>query len=1108
MTDMMELDLYDAATSGFRLQRLEIYNWGTFHDCVWSLDLDGDNALVTGNIGSGKSTLVDAITTLLVPPNKVSYNKAAGAEHKERTVASYVHGHFKSERNEATGTAKPVALRGSGSYSVLLARFFNMALRQTVTLAQVFWFSDRSGNPARLYAVCEQPLTIADDFSNVGADLGNLRRHLREREATLYDSFSKYAADFRRRMGIAHPQALDLFHQTVSMKSVGNLTEFVRTHMLEPPAVGDRITSLIEHFHDLTKAHDAVVEARRQVQALTPLVERLDQCEEAAGQAHDKRAVRESLTPYFTTRKVELLRARLERTSADRDALLSRRAGAEQDLRDIEREEQNLHTAIRDNGGERIMQLEADIADLTASRERKKVEHGQYVGLCEQVGVSAATDEQSLIDQQLTLGDLQETLSADKARLENDATERAVALRDAQGRLDEIEAELKGLADRSSNIDQNMVAIRTLLCQGVGLEATDIPFAGELLRVTDEQWEPAAERLLRGFALSLLVRDEHYSAVSEWVDRTNLHGRIVYFRVRDGVTVQSVTDPRSLVHKLEVRPGTAFSGWLTSEAHRRFDVVCAETAQEFRAERRAITVNGQIKSGGERHEKDDRRALGDRRWYVLGWDNSGKRKALEQQRGQASTLVQTWLGQQHEVRAAIHGLDVRSQQVFALLQPRSWSTLDWRADATRVQTLTEHLNTLREADDTLRQLNHRLLNVQEQKVAKREQFSALDQRLGDLNGKIARDEALTAELLLLPAATAEQFEAVAGLEPEGLRVETCDSSERTLRLQLQADIDRLDERFKRLSSAIVAGMGDFRNEWPLVAAEMDADVAAGHEYRGLLQRLLDDDLPRFEEKFKLALNTQAIREVVGFRTALETAREDIRRRVGDINRSLRDIPYQPHTYIRLEPTPTTDADVRDFRAQLTACTEDTVTGSGDNQYSEAKFLQVKEIVSRLQGREGRAEQDKRWTAKVTDVRNWFTFAASERRTDDDSEHEHYTDSGGKSGGQKEKLAYTILAASLAYQFGLVGGHSQTRTFRFVVIDEAFGRGSDDSAQFGLELFKRLDLQLLVVTPLQKIHIIEPYVAHVGFVHTEGGTTSKLRTLTMSEYRDGRARHEL
>jgi uncharacterized protein YPO0396 len=182
-----------------------------------------------------------------------------------------------------------------------------------------------------------------------------------------------------------------------------------------------------------------------------------------------------------------------------------------------------------------------------------------------------------------------------------------------------------------------------------------------------------------------------------------------------------------------------------------------------------------------------------------------------------------------------------------------------------------------------------------------------------------------------------------------------------------------------------------------------------------------------------------------------------------------------------------------------------VTGSDDAQYSEAKFLQVKAIIDRFRGREGLSEQDRRWTSKVTDVRNWFVFAASERWREDHTEYEHYSDSGGKSGGQKEKLAYTILAASLAYQFGLDWRSSaHSRSFRFAVIDEAFGRGSDESAQYGLKLFQQLDLQLLIITPLQKIHVIEPYVASVGFVHNEDGRASKLLNLTIEEYRKQKA----
>jgi uncharacterized protein YPO0396 len=169
---------------------------------------------------------------------------------------------------------------------------------------------------------------------------------------------------------------------------------------------------------------------------------------------------------------------------------------------------------------------------------------------------------------------------------------------------------------------------------------------------------------------------------------------------------------------------------------------------------------------------------------------------------------------------------------------------------------------------------------------------------------------------------------------------------------------------------------------------------------------------------------------------------------------------------------------------------------------------VSRIIERFRGREGQTEADKRWTRFVTDVRNWFLFSASERYREDDTEYEHYADSAGKSGGQKEKLAYTILAASLAYQFKLEWGAAKSRTFQFAVIDEAFGRGSDESTRFALELFERLGLQLLIVTPLQKIHVIEPYVNAVGFVDNPMSSSSRLQTLTIEEYRARREAHML
>ena len=56
----------------------------------------------------------------------------------------------------------------------------------------------------------------------------------------------------------------------------------------------------------------------------------------------------------------------------------------------------------------------------------------------------------------------------------------------------------------------------------------------------------------------------------------------------------------------------------------------------------------------------------------------------------------------------------------------------------------------------------------------------------------------------------------------------------------------------------------------------------------------------------------------------------------------------------------------------------------------------------------------------------------------------------------------------------------------------------------LDLFRQFGLQLLIVTPLQKIHVIEPYVSAVGFVDNKTGASSRLQTLTIEEYREQRA----
>src|ERR1700683_807883 len=316
------------ARPGFRLIRIEVLNWGTFHKQVWGLDAGGHNALVTGDIGSGKSTLVDAITALLVP--RVNFNKAAGETAGESSPENSFFRRSNAQRGEPGLASKPVSLRDAGSYSVLLARFHNEALAQTVTLAQVFWAKAPHGPPARMYIVADAALSIREHFANFGSNVALLKKRLRSLPgAETFDTFPPYASAWRHRFGIENEQAMDLFHQAISMKSVGNLTDFVRDHMLEAFPVQDRIDALVAHYQDLDRAHELVLKAKFQLGFLMPLVEDCDRRAALAAEVDRLRACRDALRPWFALKKKALLEKRVANIDTQLEKLAHRIVAAE-----------------------------------------------------------------------------------------------------------------------------------------------------------------------------------------------------------------------------------------------------------------------------------------------------------------------------------------------------------------------------------------------------------------------------------------------------------------------------------------------------------------------------------------------------------------------------------------------------------------------------------------------------------------------------------------------------------------------------------------------------------------------------------------------------------
>jgi uncharacterized protein YPO0396 len=1110
----------DAADlAGYRLERLEFYNWGTFDQRVWAFHPERRNSLLTGDIGSGKSTIVDAITTLLLPANRISYNKAAGAEAKERNLRSYVLGYHKSERNEATGASKPVGLRDNRSFSVVLGVFGNAGYDSTVTLAQVFWFRDASpGQPDRFFVTSDRDLSIVADFADFGGDIAVLKRRLRKQDVRVHDHFPPYSKEFRRKLGIDSDQAMELFHQTVSMKSVGNLNDFVRSHMLEPFDAAGWTTTLIEHFEDLTRAHDAVRKARAQLGQLTPLLADCDAHDDLGRQITARKAERDALRYYCADRKCTLLDHRVEQLDASIGRQKGRFAQAKRALEGLQERKQALLLQRAGCGGDRIGQIETQLKTQQEERGRRQARSERYHELLSEAGLPPVADPGQFAIRQGAVAERAGQIEDEQATLQNQLADIGIERKQLEADATELNDELRSLAERRNNIPRRSLDVRATLCAELGLDTSVLPFVGELIRVRDDsaEWEGAAERLLHNFGLSMLVAGDHYASVSDWINEHQLGIKLVYYHVPQRLATAPTPAPteRSLSTRLEIKE-SSFTAWLERELAHRADYECVEDMASFRRAAKAVTKTGQIKGARGRHEKDDTRRIDDRRNYVLGWDNKAKIDALL---GQANRLQQRQneLDAAHrKLGAALSGKQQLATKLALLAETTAYSDIDWQSMVNQIAELEAEKRRLEQESGELKRINSELETVGD--------------KITTADGE---KEAATAELSKLEdrSATAkEQLDALRRIlaEPEcdGARKlfesldarfavrrpaapEDYDRAQHDVSGELTGETERLGARQSKLANQIIGKMSRFRADYPAETKEFDVSIAAVGEFRALHDRIARDDLPRFEDEFKTYLNTNTIRDIAGFAAQLNKQAELIKQRIETINESLVDIDYNPGRFIRLQPHPTVNVEIRDFRRDLRECTSGTLGGDESEQYSELKFLQVKAIIERFKGREGQTEADRTWTRRVTDVRNWFTFSASERWRADDTEHEHYTDSGGKSGGQKEKLAYTILAASLAYQFKLDWGTPKSKTFRFVVIDEAFGRGSDESTRFALGLFRRLDLQLLIVTPLQKIHVIEPYVAAVGFVDNKTGSSSRLQTLTIEEYKQRQLAHLL
>lgn len=1123
MTHQTNLFNTDPQVAGFKLDYMEVWNWGTFNDKVYRMTPHGNNSLLTGANASGKSTLIDALLALLVPlQNKRFYNQSSGAEKKgNRTDITYFFGNY-GQQQEGESGATSLKLRDKSARSVLLATFNNSDGR-VVTLFQIRYYS---GEELRtVYGMAHKHLTISQNFATFDSN-GVWRKRMEKelntgsskRIVEFFNGPKAYEEKMLLVFGMRSDKALTLFNQIVGVKVLNDLDSFIRDNMLEERDAEEKYKELRENFQNLMDAKTSIEKTKeqiRQLESIDRLAEDVLLIEKSIKELQSEKDI---VSYWFAVRTVKLCQEHLERCKSELRQLDDTIKANNAEKGRLDETKSNLEVAINsDSVGQQIKDIEKEIQNLKERFEERKEKEEKYNTLIHKLELPQGVDSSTFQSNKATA---QKQKMALQELLDNELAERK---RHLQNEKEDIEANIKShvntikyLSEHNNNISGRVAEIRDEIIQHIGATADEIPFIGELIRLKDDEreWESAIERILHNFALRLIVPEKYYRKVNEYVNYHNLRGRIVYQRYNYDAALREFVNrhaqDNSLLNKIEFKPNAQYIDWIEDRLYSEFNYTCVDTLEDFNhINEKAVTKEGLIKAKGGKHEKDDRPEISRREHYVLGWDNREKIAAIKKEYDNLCRQVTAKNKKIKELDNKRKETEERKETFSRLLDFEKFDDIDWQSYSIRINEKKEEKKQLESTNDRVKTLQKLLEKVK----LRIKDIETQNQNISRKQGMLDKDKKDTEErcsknsnaLALMDSVDVDEFEnnhselLLVGLEDIEARHKSLQNDiDKKIREKQAEKSKKEDEakskiiKFKNPTEEITTKFRDWRSD----VNSLPDSVEFISEYQNLLKKLNEEALPSFEKRFNKYLHETVINNIYTFRQFFKDWKSLINKTINQLNSYLRDINFNvyPETYIQLESSKKRNVNINEFVQMLEKAIpnmrEINSTIDGQRLHFEQHVLP---LMQRL--------QDEKWRKEVMDVRARFSYKAVEHYKADDQKRNTYESMGQLSGGEKAQLTYTILGSAIAYQFGLTK-HGCDSSFRFIAIDEAFRAQDEDKARYLISLCKQLHLQLLVVTPSDNIHIVENDISYVHYVERKGNT-SVLYNMPINQFKEER-----
>ena len=1054
-----------------RLAELSVFNWGSFSG-LHTAAIDPFGTLITGDNGAGKSTLIDGLMALLLPAGRATFNVAAAqGDRSDRTLLSYMRGSYGSVHD---GSGTRVKSKREGSVVTGLRALYRADDGSCITLAALFWTTQSSNalsDVKRVYVIAKRDLLLKELLDAFGeGNARSLKQWLRNDPAITNcdDHFSDYQELYRKRLYMDNKNAPALLSRALGLKKIDDLTGLIRELVLEPSTVKDDARKVVDEFSDLVATHNQLIDAREQKQHLSKLPELeqgLKQAEKALSRLMSER---DGLAAYFGelcyqlwSKKIAGLQSALEDLSLLIKQITERESEA--DLLAEQRHEDYIKA-----GGGRIETLKNELKTVTdqlstvVNRSSSYQADARALGLNDQLLEAQFIANQSQVEKRL--GDIRNDNREAQDRFAGVSGQLSLY----QTREKETEKEITEITARpDSNIDVRFQQLRDELVESLGFDREQCVFIGELIDVNEEQrhWQGAIERALGGLRTTLAVPADHFSMVTRWLNtrHTGLHVRVQVVRE---YTDHTDFKSNGFLKKLAWRKHP-YREWLKKHLS-RFDLQCVSSTEELDVTPFSMTQQGLMHMDKGRFEKKDQHRIDDRRRWQLGFSNKSRLAILHNDKKELTQQIAETLRLVEKAREELDAIS-KQESLWEKLREYQWDEINapwWQSKVSRIQ---KDLQVLEQAGSDLDKARQRWEQAKQEltRIRKTKEQHKIHQ--GELKGKL--DDADQQRQLAADAAALGLDDSVRELLDKrvGDLQENDLEKVSSLQYQFRQNIENLLEKWRdkknRAVNTATGIMSSFRGheKWQVIAADWRSDIVSLEDYLEHLRQLEEEGLPHLVEQFTQRLNKHATQSLARIRQRLDSERDDILERIDTINRVLTRTEFKPGSHLKLGAKTEGYPHVVEFKRHVS-----TVLSQATSEDHEARFQQLKLVVEILEKASNPATAGTLESMRLLDPRYQMSFYAEELDAETHEVRDVLKDSSGKSGGEKESFAGTIVAASLAYV--LTPDGYDRPVYSTVFLDEAFSNTAEAVSRRVLRVFKELHIHVNLITPYKNLNL--------------------------------------